>query len=119
MAPWPTITNIVANWASQLAAERLTVPTPATAASEARARTVAVTNHSDSPLARAADIVLTTAARESPFRSGALGSRMAQMMIIDCLFVGVAQQSYDSSIEALRKTYLAVQGRKVPQGGQP
>ena len=88
-------------------------------ASEAGARTVAVTNHSDSPLARAADIVLTTAARESPFRSGALGSRMAQMMIIDCLFVGVAQQSYDSSIEALRKTYLAVQGRKVPQGGRP
>ena len=88
-------------------------------ASEAGARTVAVTNHSDSPLARAADIVLTTAARESPFRSGALGSRMAQMMVIDCLFVGVAQQSYDSSIEALRKTYLAVQGRKVPQGGQP
>jgi DNA-binding MurR/RpiR family transcriptional regulator len=88
-------------------------------ASDAGARTVAVTNHSDSPLARAADIVLTTAARESPFRSGALGSRMAQMMVIDCLFVGVAQQSYDSSIAALRKTYLAVQGRKVPQGGRP
>ena len=38
VAPGPTITNIVANWGSQLAAERLgplmqaTVPTPATAA---------------------------------------------------------------------------------------
>lgn len=38
MAPGPTITGIVANWGSQLAAERLgplmqaTVPTPATAA---------------------------------------------------------------------------------------
>lgn len=88
-------------------------------ASEAGARTIAITNHSDSPLARAANVVLTTAARESPFRSGALGSRMAQMMVIDCLFVGVAQQSYDSSIAALRKTYLAVQDRKVPQRGRP
>lgn len=88
-------------------------------AGEAGARTIAITNHSDSPLARAADVVLTTAARESPFRSGALGSRMAQMMVIDCLFVGVAQQSYDSSIAALRKTYQAVQGRNVPQGARP
>ena len=67
-------------------------------ATEAGARTVAITNHADSPLARIADVVLTTAARESPFRSGALGSRMAQMMVIDCLFVGVAQQSYGGPV---------------------
>ncbi|MEC5181215.1 MurR/RpiR family transcriptional regulator [Arthrobacter sp. CG_A4] len=88
-------------------------------AGEAGARTVAITNHSDSPLAHLAEIVLTTAARESPFRSGALGSRMAQMMVTDCLFVGVAQQSYDASIAALRKTYSAVQGRKVAPGVRP
>jgi NAD(P)-dependent dehydrogenase (short-subunit alcohol dehydrogenase family) len=51
VAPGPTITNIVANWGSQLAAERLgplmqatvstpaTVPTPATAAQLAASRT--------------------------------------------------------------------------------
>lgn len=62
---------------------------------------------------------VSVAWRTKVFRSDALGSRMAQMMVIHCLFVGVAQQSYDSSIEARRKTYLAVQARKVPQGGKP
>lgn len=78
----------------------------------AGAATIAITNHADSPLGGVADIVLTTAARESPFRPGALGSRIAQMMVVDCLFVGVAQQSYEASIDALRKTHAAVQSRK-------
>ncbi|UVJ40278.1 MurR/RpiR family transcriptional regulator [Arthrobacter sp. CJ23] len=83
-------------------------------AKEAGAVTIAITNHADSPLGRAADIVLSTAARESPFRPGALGSRIAQMMVIDCLFVGVAQRSYDASIDALRKTHAVIRSRRLP-----
>lgn len=81
----------------------------------AGAVTIAITNHADSPLGRVADIVLSTAARETPFRPGAMGSRIAQMMIVDCLFVGVAQHSYDASIAALQKTHAAVRGRKLPR----
>ncbi|MGP3916169.1 MurR/RpiR family transcriptional regulator [Nonomuraea sp. NBC_00507] len=77
------------------------------------AATVAITNFLDSPLARAADVTLTTAARETQFRSGALGSRIAQLMVVDCLFTGVAQASYDESMEALRATYAVVHGRVV------
>lgn len=92
------------------------------AAKAAGAVTVAITNHADSPLGRAADVVLSTAARETPFRSGAMGSRIAQMMVVDCLFVGVAQRSHDASVPALQKTHAAVQGRKLPkanpEGGQ-
>ncbi len=72
------------------------------------ATTVAITNHGGSPLADKADLVLTTAARETSFRSGALGSRIAQLMVVDCLFIGVAQATYDASMEALRRTYVAV-----------
>lgn len=72
------------------------------------ATTIAITNHAGAPLAREADIVLTTAARETGFRSGALGSRIAQLMVVDCMFIGVAQSSYDRSMEALRNTYVAV-----------
>lgn len=75
------------------------------------ATTIAITNVEDSPLAREADVVLRTAARETAFRSGALGSRIAQLMVVDCLFIGVAQTHYDSSLEALRTTYEAVQSR--------
>lgn len=72
------------------------------------ATTVAITNDGDSPLARAADLTLTTVVRETTFRSGAMASRIAQLMLVDCIFVGVAQRSYDSTVEALRVTYQAV-----------
>lgn len=72
------------------------------------ATTIAITNHAGAPLADQADIVLTTAARETGFRSGALGSRIAQLMVVDCMFIGVAQSNYDRSMEALRDTYAAV-----------
>ncbi|AQZ60943.1 Sialic acid utilization regulator, RpiR family [[Actinomadura] parvosata subsp. kistnae] len=77
------------------------------------AGTVAITNFRDSPLARAADVTLTTAARETEFRSGALGSRIAQLMVVDCLFTGVAQASYEESMQALRNTYAVVHDRRV------
>lgn len=77
-------------------------------ARQAGATTIAITNHATAPLADQADIVLTTAARETGFRSGALGSRIAQLMVVDCVFIGVAQSNFDRSMEALRNTYAAV-----------
>lgn len=82
-------------------------------ARESGAATIAITNFGTSPLAAAADVVLTTAARETPFRSGALGSRIAQLMVIDCLFTAVAQATYEESIAALRVTYAAVHRRNT------
>ncbi|MDT0317690.1 MurR/RpiR family transcriptional regulator [Streptomyces millisiae] len=86
-----------------------------TIARQAGASTVAITNHGRSPLGEVADVVLTTAARETRFRSGALGSRIAQLMVVDCLFTGVAQTSYDASMAALRNTYAAVHYRTVDE----
>ncbi|MFF4193467.1 MurR/RpiR family transcriptional regulator [Nonomuraea sp. NPDC001831] len=81
------------------------------------AATVAITNFRDSPLAATADVTLTTAARETEFRSGALGSRIAQLMVVDCLFTGVAAASYDESMAALRNTYAVVHDRTVYKRG--
>jgi len=86
------------------------------AVEQARARgatTVAVTNFPRSALASIADEVLTTAARETTFRSGATASRLAQLTVIDCVFVGVAQRTFDSTQRALGLTHEAVQGRRV------
>ncbi|MEU6340997.1 MurR/RpiR family transcriptional regulator [Streptomyces sp. NPDC046977] len=88
---------------------------PLQAAAERGATTIALTNVARSSLAESADLVLTTCARETPFRSGATVSRIAQLALIDCLFVGVAQRSYDATTAALQKTYGAVQRRKRPQ----
>ena len=63
--------------------------------------TIAITNFAGSPIAAQADLLLTTAARETTFRTGAMSSRIAQLALVDCLFAGVAQRSYDASIAAL------------------
>ncbi|MBN9632313.1 MAG: MurR/RpiR family transcriptional regulator [Actinobacteria bacterium] len=72
------------------------------------AHTVAVTNVPDSPLAEPAESVLRTAVRETTFRSGAMASRIAQLTIIDYLFVGVARGRYDRTVQALKSTYEIV-----------
>jgi DNA-binding MurR/RpiR family transcriptional regulator len=84
------------------------------AARESGARTIAITNFVPSPLTAHADLVLTTAARETTFRSGAMASRIAQLAVIDCLFVAVAQRSYERTTTALSRTYEAVRSRRVP-----
>ena len=77
------------------------------------ATTIAITNVRASPLTAQARHVLTTAARETTFRSGAMASRIAQLAVVDCLFVGVAQHSYDRTLSALERTFAAVQGRRI------
>ncbi|WP_454296830.1 MurR/RpiR family transcriptional regulator [Salana multivorans] len=69
---------------------------------------IAVTNDPDSPLARLADITLATSAQELRFRVGAFSSRMAQLAVIDALFVRVAQRHYEAATAALRLTHDAV-----------
>ncbi|CAA9302575.1 MAG: Sialic acid utilization regulator, RpiR family [uncultured Friedmanniella sp.] len=84
------------------------------------ATTIAITNFIGSAVAARGDLVLTTAARETTFRSGAMSSRIAQLAVVDCLFSGVAQRSYDRAIEALETTYVAVQTPREPAvAGRP
>ena len=68
------------------------------------ALTVAVTAAPDSALARAADERLITHARESALRAGAMVSRIAQLALVDCLFLGVARLRYEQTIDALKRT---------------
>jgi len=82
-------------------------------ARDSGATTVAVTNFPRSPLAALGDHVLTTAARETTFRSGATASRLAQLTVVDCVFVGVAQRTYETSQRALELTHDAVADRRV------
>jgi len=49
-----------------------------------------VTNFPWSPITEVADFVLITVARETAFRSGAMTSRIAQLTVVDCLFVTLA-----------------------------
>jgi DNA-binding MurR/RpiR family transcriptional regulator len=77
------------------------------------ATTVALTNFPRSPVTEVADYVLTTAARETTYRSGATASRLAQLTVVDCLFVGVAARNRNRTKRALEVTAEAVKGHRV------
>ena len=65
-------------------------------------------------LARSAQHVLVTAATESAFRSGATASRIAQLTVIDCILVAVAQRLPDLGRPALERTRSAIESRRLP-----
>ncbi|WP_327038596.1 MurR/RpiR family transcriptional regulator [Micromonospora maris] len=80
------------------------------------ATTVALTNFPRSPLAVLADHVLTTAARETTYRSGTMASRIAQLTVVDCLYVGVAARNRPRARKALEAGAEAVRSRRVGSG---
>lgn len=77
------------------------------------AKIIAITSSLGSPVTKLADVVLLTSSKETPFRGSALASRMAQLAVIDVLFLGVAAAKYDKTLEVLSKTRLAVQESKL------
>jgi DNA-binding MurR/RpiR family transcriptional regulator len=78
------------------------------------ATTISLTKYGKSPVSEQADIHLfTSASIESSFRSAATSSRIAQLNVIDILFIFVASRMYEKTIEYLERTRKAVQGRKV------
>lgn len=85
---------------------------PLRTAFERGATTVALTGRPNAPVAHYADLVLTTsAARETQLRPAAMSSRTSQLLVVDCLFVGVAQQTYETAAPALAASYEALAHR--------
>ncbi|MFS0722511.1 MurR/RpiR family transcriptional regulator [Paenibacillus sp. 1P07SE] len=64
--------------------------------------TIAITKYNKSRLSENADAVLSISTPEISIRSGAMGSRIAMLTVIDMLFAGVASADYEQV-----KTYLA------------
>jgi len=83
------------------------------------ATTVTITNFPWSPITEVADLVLLTAARETTFRSGAMTSRIAQLTVVDCLFVMLAQRDLPGTMDALERTFSAAQAKRVRRGRHP
>jgi DNA-binding MurR/RpiR family transcriptional regulator len=70
--------------------------------------TIVVTSDTSSPAAKAARLKLGTAAREISFRSGGVASRMAQLTVIDTLFVLMSHRRFDQSLDAAAAMHEAV-----------
>ncbi|MFD3806092.1 MurR/RpiR family transcriptional regulator [Streptomyces sp. NPDC058611] len=85
---------------------------PLRTAFERGATTIALTGRPNAPVAHYADHVLaTSAARETQLRPAAMSSRTSQLLVVDCLFVGVAQRTYETAAPALAASYEALAPR--------
>ena len=78
-----------------------------------RATTIAVTARHPSPLTRHADIVLLTTSSETRYREEAMASRIAQLSLLDSVYVAVAIRRPEASLEALRETSEALSAHRV------
>ncbi|MET9088300.1 MurR/RpiR family transcriptional regulator [Streptomyces sp. NPDC004237] len=77
---------------------------PFETAGERGATTVALTSDPRSPLARAADIRLISSTSETSFPTGIIGARHSVLLLIDCLYVRVAQLTYQRTSASLALT---------------
>src|SRR5699024_4729019 len=78
-------------------------------ANQNNATTISLTKYGNSPVTEQAKIKLYTSATKEPtFRSGATSSRMAQLQVIDILFMCVASLQYDKTVKYLDTTREAV-----------
>lgn len=62
------------------------------------AATVCVTSFGRSPITRVSDVCLFTSAKETAFKTEAMSSRVAEMVLLDALFVAVALLRYDTAV---------------------
>ena len=76
------------------------------------ARVIAVTNYPESPLARIADVVLCSTAQNSPLLGENATARIAQLNLLDALFVAVAQRDRKAADLNLARTMRAVQSKR-------
>ncbi|WP_139891964.1 MurR/RpiR family transcriptional regulator [Bacillus sp. D386] len=82
-------------------------------AKEQGIQTISLTKYGPSSVAALADINLYTSySKEAPFRSAATSSRLAQLFMIDILFLSMATEQYEETVRAIDKTREAIRFMK-------
>lgn len=76
------------------------------------ARLIALTNYDTSPLAALADVTLCSTAQGSPLTGENAAARIAQLNILDAIFIAVAQKNYEGAEQSLAKTMAAVKAKR-------
>lgn len=64
---------------------------------------ISITSNAKSPIQKVSDLVLVSYGQESMIRSEAMESRLSCLILIDCLYVGVALKRLDVTLNTLEK----------------
>lgn len=88
-----------------------------TCAKDAGAFTISITSYRSSAISALADITLYSSSLEEGMRRGDMASRIAQLHIIDILFMGMASRDFSTYVPRLEQSYLNVQNYRKSRGG--
>lgn len=78
-------------------------------AKERGVKTVGLTHFGQTTVSSLCDASLYTSfSNEAPFRSAATSSRLAQLYLIDILFLGMASEQYEATVQYIDKTRAAI-----------
>ncbi|GAA1538105.1 DNA-binding MurR/RpiR family transcriptional regulator [Microbacterium ginsengiterrae] len=86
-----------------------------TQAAEVGAHTVAITHDDESWIATVADVSITTAAPIGYLRPDDMSVKHSQLLVVDLLYLLVAQQIFDSATKRLAATATAVSSHRRPR----
>lgn len=81
-------------------------------AKEKGAKCISITKYGSNPVSSIADIKLQVPSIEKDLRVGAISSRIAQLTLIDILFIGVAKNNFGQIDRSLRETRKMVEELK-------
>ncbi|UYZ12768.1 MurR/RpiR family transcriptional regulator [Brevibacillus sp. WF146] len=82
-------------------------------AKDAGAKTIGITSYGKSPLVKLADCCLYTTSRETVFRTEALSSRLAQLFLIDLLYVAVSLRREAQTVENIQHIREAISLKRL------
>ena len=76
------------------------------------AKVISLTKYGPSRIAALSDVHLHTSSIEKSIRSGAMASRIAQLTVVDVLFVALASRKQNDIIPLLEKTRIIIRNKK-------
>ncbi|WP_199620009.1 MurR/RpiR family transcriptional regulator [Paenibacillus alkalitolerans] len=85
-------------------------------AKERGAATISLTKYGTNTLASLADIQLFASSLEEGMRRGDLASRIAQLHVIDILFMGIVSERFDDYVPRLEQSFQAVKKYRKEKG---
>ncbi|HBO38912.1 MAG TPA: RpiR family transcriptional regulator [Pasteurellaceae bacterium] len=77
------------------------------------AKTITITNYATSPIVQYADVILNSTSQGSLLLGENAASRVAQLNILDALYVAVAQRNFKKSEQNLIRTRNAVERKRI------
>lgn len=83
------------------------------AAGKTGAKIIVITSYTKSSLAQLADVKLYSSTRETSFRTEAISARIAQLCIIDSLYVGLSLARQEETLDNLQKIREVISTKRL------